>query len=119
MRSAEAYLIAAEADARINGGNTSAVGKAYIDAIRKRAHAVVRAQYSLRDILDERSRELYYEGFRRTDLVRYGLFTSAEYVWDWKGGTLSGVGVPETRNIFALPDEDVNANPNLKQNPDY
>ncbi len=119
MRSAEAYLIAAEADARLNGGITTATGKGYIDALRNRANTNVQSQYSIRQILDERSRELYFEGFRRTDLVRYGLFTSSEYLWDWKGGSQTGVAVPETRNIFAIPDEDVNANPNLKQNPGY
>ena len=122
MRSAEAYLIAAEADARINGGQTSSTGAEYINAIRRRANTTTQPQYSLNQILDERSRELYYEGFRRTDLIRYGYFggsKSAEYVWDWKGGAANGVSFPEYRNLFALPDEDVNANPNLVQNNGY
>ncbi len=119
MRSAEAYLIAAEADARINGGSTTETGKQYIDAIRQRSYAPVRAQYSLNDILDERARELYYEGFRRTDLIRFGKFHSADYLWDWKGGTQSGIAFAAERDIFAIPAEDVNANPNLVQNPGY
>lgn len=122
MRSAEAYLIAAEADARINGGQTSAAAAEYINALRRRANTTTQPQYSLNQILDERSRELYYEGFRRTDLIRYGYFggpKSAEYVWDWKGGAATGVSFPEYRNLFALPDEDVNANPNLVQNNGY
>lgn len=122
MRSAEAYLIAAEADARMNGGITTATGAGYINQLRARAHAAQNPQYSVRQILDERSRELYYEGFRRTDLIRYGFFggsKSADYVWDWKGGAASGVSFPEYRNLFALPDEDVNANINLIQNEGY
>ena len=119
MRSAEAYLIAAEADARLNGGSTTATGKGYIDAIRQRAYAPVRAQYSLNDILDERARELYHEGFRRTDLIRFGKFHSADYLWDWKGGTLNGTSFSADRDVFAIPAEDVNANPNLVQNPGY
>ena len=122
MRSAEAYLIAAEADARINGGQTSAAAAEYINALRRRANTTTQPQYSLNQILDERSRELYYEGFRRTDLIRYGYFggpKSAEYVWEWKGGAANGVSFPEYRNLFALPDEDVNANPNLVQNNGY
>lgn len=122
MRSAEAYLIAAEADARLNGGQTTATGAEYINALRSRANTTTQPQYSLSQILDERSRELYYEGFRRTDLIRYGYFggpKSAEYVWDWKGGAANGVSFPEYRNLFALPDEDVNANPNLVQNNGY
>lgn len=119
MRSAEAYLIAAEADARLNGGRTSAAGTGYIDALRDRAHAVKTASYTTNQILDERSRELYYEGFRRTDLVRYGLYHSSDYLWDWKGGSQNGVGFSADRDIFAIPSEDVNSNPNLVQNPGY
>ena len=122
MRSAEAYLIAAEADARLNGGTTTATGKSYIDAIRNRAHAGVRDSYTLDQILDERSRELYYEGFRRTDLIRYGYYAgekSGEYLWEWKGGLKNGQAIAAYLNVFAIPSEDVNSNPNLKQNPGY
>ncbi len=122
MRSAEAYLIAGEADAQLNGGTTSATGTSYLNALRLRAHASVRAQFSLDQIIDERARELYWEGFRRTDLVRFGYFAGAksgEYTWEWKGGAQNGASLPEYRNLFALPSEDVNANPNLKQNTGY
>ena len=120
MRSAEAYLIAAEADARINGGNTTAdKGTKYINALRSRANASTTGLYSTQDILDERARELYYEGFRRTDLIRYGLFTGNAYVWDWKGGSDVGASIDSFRSIFAIPSEDCNANPNLEQNPGY
>lgn len=121
MRAGEAYLIAAEADARLNGGTTTSTGAGYINALRNRAHATTQAQYNLNQILDERARELYYEGFRRTDLIRYGLFNSNEYLWDWKGGSEKGVGFSKDRCLYPLPADDVNANPNLKghQNPGY
>ena len=122
MRSAEAYLIAAEADSRINGGTTSATGAGYINALRQRANTTTLTSYSLQQILDERSRELYFEGFRRTDLIRYGYFggnDSGKYLWEWKGGSQNGAALPAYRNLFALPAEDVNANPNLKQNEGY
>ena len=122
MRSAEAYLIAAEADARLNGGTTTATGANYINALRLRAHATTANSYTVNQILDERSRELYFEGFRRTDLIRYGYFggdRSGQYLWDWKAGAENGASFPAFRNIFALPAEDVNANPNLKQNEGY
>ena len=122
MRAAEAYLIAAEADARLNGGTTSGTGAGYINALRNRAHASTLSQYTLNQIIDERARELYYEGFRRTDLIRFGYFggnNSNEYLWEWKGGAQNGAGLPEYRNLYALPDEDVNANPNLVQNAGY
>ena len=122
MRSAEAYLIAAEADARINGGSTSTTGAGYINALRQRANAVTRSSYTTDQILDERSRELYFEGFRRTDLIRYGYFggdKSGQYLWDWKAGSQNGASFASFRNVFAIPAEDMNANPNLEQNTGY
>lgn len=122
MRSAEAYLIAAEADARINGGSTSATGANYINALRQRANAVTRSSYTIDQILDERSRELYFEGFRRTDLIRYGYFggdKGGQYLWDWKAGSQNGASFAAYRNVFAIPAEDINANPNLTQNAGY
>ncbi len=122
MRSAEAYLIAAEADARLNNGSTSATGAGYINALRQRAHATTVGSYSLQQILDERSRELYFEGYRRTDLIRYGFYggqNSGNYLWDWKGGSENGASLAAYRNLFAIPASDMTANPNLKQNEGY
>ena len=122
MRSAEAYLIAAEADARLNGGTASATGTGYINALRQRANTTNLSSCSLEQILDERSRELYFEGFRRTDLIRYGYFggnNSGQYLWEWKGGSQNGASLPAFRNLFAIPAEDINANPNLVQNEGY
>ena len=125
MRSAEAYLIAAEADARLNSGVTTDTGAGYINELHERAHYSVKlSQYTLDQILDERARELYHEGFRRTDLIRYGYFggdNSGKYLWEWKGGAQNGAAMPAYRNLFAIPSEDLNANPNLKgfQNPGY
>ena len=124
MRSAEAYLIAAEADARINGGTTSTTGTGYINALRQRAHTPIVGQCSLQQILDERSRELYFEGFRRTDLIRFGYYggaNSGQYLWEWKGGSQNGASLPAYRNLFAIPSSDITANPNLQghQNEGY
>ena len=124
MRSAEAYLIAAEADARINGGTTSTTGTGYINLLRQRAHAPIVGQCNLQQILDERSRELYFEGFRRTDLIRFGLYggaNSGNYLWEWKGGSQGGSSLPAYRNLFAIPTSDIIANPNLQghQNEGY
>jgi hypothetical protein len=62
---------------------------------------------------------LIWESFRRSDLIRFGLFTSQSYLWPWKGGVASGTGVDAHFNLFPLSATDVNANPNLKQNPGY
>ncbi len=70
-------------------------------------------------ILDERSRELYWEGQRRTDLIRYGLFTTDTYLWPFKGNDEFGTSVPSYRRLFPLPSSTLTTNPNLSQNEGY
>ena len=120
MRVAEAYLTYAEATARLNGGATTSEGTNAINALRSRAHATEKAGYSLNDILDEWSREFYFEGRRRIDLVRYGKFGgSTDYKWQYKGGTYAGRDFESYRNIYAIPTNDITANGTLKQNTGY
>jgi starch-binding outer membrane protein, SusD/RagB family len=129
FRLSEMYLIYAEADVRANT-TASTTSVDYVNKIIDRAYGgtakaitagaeVTPTQLSLQFILNERARELYWEGFRRTDLVRYGLFTSGTYVWPWKGNVKGGTSVPDFRNIYPIPDQDRATNPNLKQNPGY
>ena len=67
----------------------------------------------LQFILDERARELYHEGYRRTDLIRYGQFTTNKYIWQWKGGVHDGQAVDSKYNIYPIPNTELTANPNL------
>jgi hypothetical protein len=62
---------------------------------------------------------LYWEGHRRTDLIRYKRFTEGTYLWPFKGGVASGVAIPEYRKLFPIPVSDLTANPNLRQNTGY
>ncbi len=120
FRVAEAYLIAAEADARLNGGSAGTDGINYLNAIRSRANASTKAGYSLSDICDEWSREFYYEGMRRPTLIRFDRFAgSVNYNWAWKGGVAAGRNVDSHYNLFAIPYQELNANSNLVQNPGY
>lgn len=116
FRVAEAYLNAAEAEMHLNG-ESSAKAKDWINALRKRANAVPRASYSLGDVLDERARELYCEGFRRTDLIRYNQFGGAQatYNWEYKGGNEKGTTFDKKFNVYPLPSSEILANPNLTQ----
>ncbi|RYD91329.1 MAG: RagB/SusD family nutrient uptake outer membrane protein [Sphingobacteriales bacterium] len=93
----------------------------YVNAVRTRSHApaIAATSMDLQFILDERGREFMWEGQRRTDLIRFGKFTTAAYIWPWKGGVKEGKAVEEYRNLFPLPISDLVANPNLKQNPGY
>ena len=127
FRLADVYLMYAEAVARGGQGGSMATAVQYINALRQRAyrdtsHGVTETwltENNYRNILDERCRELYWEGTRRTDLVRYGLFTSANYLWTFKGGVLSGTGVSDRYNVFPIPTTDLSVNANLKQNEGY
>ncbi len=120
MRLAEAYLTYAEALARQNGGTASGEAANAINAIRSRANAATKDSYSLDEICDEWSREFYFEGRRRMDLVRFGKFGgSTNYNWQWKGSAYTGRSFDAYRNVFAIPTTDLTANPNLVQNEGY
>ena len=127
FRLADVYLMYAEAVARGGQGGSLATAVQYINALRQRAygddaHGVTEVwltENNYRNILDERCRELYWEGTRRTDLIRYGLFTSTDYLWTFKGGVLSGTGVSNRYNVFPIPVTDISVNANLKQNEGY
>jgi hypothetical protein len=125
FRLPEMYLIYAESVLRGGTGGDAATALKYINNIRTRAYGgsvagnITAGQLTTQFILDERARELFWEGFRRTDLIRYGLFTGASYVWPFKGGVAGGTGVADYRNLFPLPQSDLSANPNLKQNTGY
>lgn len=120
LRSAEAYLTYAEATARQNGGTATAEGLARLNDLRSRAHASQLSSANLDQILDEWSREFYFEGRRRMDLIRYGYYGGDNnYLWWNKGGVPAGTQFPAYRNIFAIPTTDLTANSNLTQNPGY
>lgn len=117
FRTAEAYLTFAEATLR-NGGSQNDALEA-VNTLRRRAHAEELSSVTLDQILDEKAREFYFEGQRRTDLVRYGYFTGSGYLWDWKGGMQNGTFVNSTYNLFPIPSSDLNVNSNLVQNDGY
>ncbi|MCF6182027.1 RagB/SusD family nutrient uptake outer membrane protein [Lutibacter sp.] len=118
FRIADVYLMYAEGVLR-GGGGDEATAISYVNLLRTRAGAVPVSSINLDLILNERARELYWEGTRRTDLIRYGRFTDGNYVWPWKGGVAEGTSTPSYRNILPIPSSDLNANPNLTQNPGY
>ncbi len=121
FRLAEMYLIYAEAVKRGGAGGTETQAVVYLNQLRSRARVSAGniGAYSLDYILDERARELYWEGFRRSDLIRYNRFTEGTYLWPWKGGVANGTGVDAFRRLFPIPDSELAANPNMKQNNGY
>ena len=116
FRVAEAYLNAAEAEMHLNGEGSDKA-KGYIDKLRERAHAEEHSSYTLNDVLDERARELYCEGLRRTDLIRFNQYggNNATYKWELKGGSDNGSNFDKTKNVYPLPSSEILANKNLTQ----
>lgn len=131
MRKAEAYLNYAEAVLR-GGTQCGITVDEAVNTIRRRAHAEEKTGWNLTDtplkglnIIDERGRELYSEGMRRSDLIRFGYFTGSVsksgYRWEYKAGELLGIqAAPEDfRILYPLPLSEVTANKNLTQNKGY
>jgi hypothetical protein len=125
FRLADVYLMYAEATVKgAAGGN---IGRAVelVNDLRERAYGDDSGDITATDlqqddfILNERARELYWEGHRRTDLRRYNQFTGADYVWSWKGETQEGSPTETTYQIYPIPSTDINSNLNLTQNPGY
>lgn len=118
MRIAEAYLTYAEASVRKSGPNTNADDM--LNELRDRAHAPKLEGATLDDICTEWAREFWFEGRRRTDLIRFNKFAGqSDYKWEYMGGEQNGISFPSFRKVFAIPQTDLSNNPNLKQNEGY
>ena len=128
FRLGDVYLMYAEAVMRGGTGGSQAQALTYVNTLRDRAYGntagatagrITAVQLTTDFMLDERGREMYWEGSRRTDLIRFGKYTSPNYLWPWKGGTKTGQGIDAKYNLFPLPSADLVANPSLTQNPGY
>jgi len=120
FRLADAYLMYAELAARGQGSTTQAAS--YVNTLRTRAGGsatIAAGDITLDFILDERARELYWEGHRRQDLIRFGKYTGATYNWQWKGGVQTGTNIDDKYKIFPIPATAIGSNPTLQQNPGY
>lgn len=134
FRTADAYLMAAEAIVRGAQGGTRADAVNYVNEVRNRAYMsgkyvkagvkpgvgadITDAQLTLDFLLDERQRELASEIIRRTDLVRFGKFTKGKN-WDWKDAVFGGKDVDDHFNIFPIPEAERTNNSKLEQNKGY
>ncbi len=109
FRYADVILMKAEALLRQDDGDGAALD--LINMVRARAGVDDLTAVSLQDIQDERGRELYAEGHRRSDLIRFGTYSEAR--WEKDATELECV------KLWPIPESQINLNPNLIQNPCY
>ncbi len=112
FRLADAYLMLAEC--QLHGVNCN--GYDYLNKVRARVDLAPLSNPAASEVLAERQRELYMEGHRRSDLIRFGLYTGSNYLWSWKGGVYTGASIPEYRALFPIPYQYVAT---VGQNPGY
>jgi len=120
LRLADIYLIAAEAEARMNGGSAKAYG--FINAVRSRAGLPGLTTGLSKDafidaVLQERSWELFAEGDRWYDLTRTDRFLTV--IPKATNPVYPSRPVQPKNKYFPIPQDEVNANPELEQNPDW
>jgi len=117
VRLGEIYLIYAEACMNLGSPD---LALPYLAELSSRAGVEGPAEVTEDFLVAERARELMWEAHRRTDLIRYGLYDSDEYLWPYKGGdSFAGQSFPSYKRIFPIPPTELASNDNLKQNPGY
>jgi starch-binding outer membrane protein, SusD/RagB family len=107
FRYADVLLMKAEAAWR--QGKT-AIALQFVNQVRQRANAPVLTTINADVLLAERGREMFAEGHRRSDLIRFGRYNAP---WWEKNAS------QPFRNLFPIPENQLQANPNLRQNPGY
>ena len=125
FRLGDVYLMYAECAVRGASEATMSQALEYVNMLQERANNgsednnISMAELNLDFLINERSRELYWEGHRRQDLIRFGKFTGGNYNWAWKGNSQNGIAISNNFKVFPMPQGSLDANPNLTQNPGY
>lgn len=107
FRLADVMLMKAEAQLRTGDAAGALVT---VNLIRVKRGVTPLVSLTLADLYDERGREMYWEGWRRNDQIRFGTYLAA---WHDKPAT------DATRLLFPIPSTQLAVNPNLTQNPGY
>jgi hypothetical protein len=107
FRYADVLLMKAEALLRTND---AAGALTIVNNLRAKRGASSLASIDLNELFDERGREMYWEGWRRQDQIRFGKYLEA---WQEKAAT------DATKLLFPIPSSQLAVNPNLTQNPGY
>ena len=111
-RYADILLMKAECLMRINGGSATGEALSLINEVHTRAGLEAYTDITLDELLNERGRELAWEGHRRQDLIRFDKFANG--TWEFKEIT------PKHVEIYPIPEWVMTANPGVyTQNPGY
>ena len=108
LRIADIHLMKAEAILR---GGTATGGQtplSIVNGLRSKRNASVLGSVNLTELLKERGRELYLEGWRRNDMVRFGVFNDPVQE--------RSVRSDAYKVVYPIPTISLSSNPNLKQN---
>ena len=111
LRFADVLLMKAEALVRGGADPNGQTALSIVNSIRTPRGASVLTSVDTKALLAERGRELYYEGWRRNDQIRFGTFNDPVDQRPIKSAA--------TRTLYPIPQRAVDTNPNLKQNPGY
>ncbi len=110
IRLGDVRLMRAEALYRLSAASPEAL--TLVNSIRTRAGVPAFASLTDANLLAERGREMFAEGVRRSDMIRFGKFFGPYDAWKSSND-------PATKGIFPLPQTQIDANIQLKQNPGY
>lgn len=110
FRLADALLMKAEAILRGGSATMGDTPESLVNQVRDAREATDLATVTLDDVLDERGREFYWEGWRRNDQIRFGTFLDAHYEKPESSTTYL---------LFPIPPAALATNPDLVQNPGY
>lgn len=102
-------IILIKAEAALRQGKT-AIALAAANQIRTRAGMPAYTTLTLDELYNERGREMFAEASRRTDAIRFG---------KWNLPWWEKQASQPFRALFPIPLQQINANPNLRQNPGY
>lgn len=111
-RYSNVLLMKAEALVRLNQNLNTALD--LVNQVRNRSElpGLTAGELTLAAIEKERANEFIWEGKRRPDMIRFGSYFNT--TWSYKKTV-----TPEWRGIYPIPGQQISANPNLKQNPNY
>lgn len=122
IRLADVYLMYVECYVRENASALPTNALKYMNYVRNRANVepyTAIGQIDLNEVINERGRELYWEMTRRSDLIRFDMYTGNNYLWSWKGNVLEGTGIADRYKLMPIPTNILSAQPTFEQNPGW